>query len=223
MTSNPSEIRAQIERTRSSLSDNVDALADQANPAHIAQRQVSKAKAAGGRLLDRVLGSAEDVRDAAVEGVHHAVEGVRDAAGGLGDSVAGAPRAVRHQAQGNPLAAGMVAFGVGLLVAAAFPPSRKERELAQAVKEQAQPLTDSLAAAGREVAEQLAEPAKQVVDSLRGSATDAVQTVQEEGSSALADVQESAQQTASEVADTARDSARQVQDDAGSAIDDARS
>ena len=226
MTSNPSELRAQIEQTRSSLSDNVDALADQANPAHIAHRQVSKVKAAGGRFLDRLLGTAEDVKDAAVEGVQNAVEGVQDAASGVadrasefGDSVAGVPRAARQQTQGNPLAAGVVAFGIGLLIAAAFPPSRKEKELAQAVKEQAQPLTEQLAAAGREVAQNLSEPVKQAVDSLKESATDAVQHVQEEGTSAVADVKEVAGDAASAVAGTAKSAADEVKGEASSAVE----
>jgi len=229
MTSNPSEIRAQIEQTRSSLSDNVDALAYQANPSHIAQRQVSKVKAAGGRFLDRLLGAAEDAKDAAVEGVENAVEGVQDAASGvadrasdLGDSVASVPRAARQQTQGNPLAAGVVAFGIGLLIAAAFPPSRKEKELAQAVKEQAQPLTDQLAAAGREVVQNLAEPAKEAVDSLKESATDAVQHVQEEGASAVADVKGVAGDAASDVAGTAKSAADEVKHEANSAVEENR-
>ena len=44
-TSNdPDEIRADIERTRAALSDDVDALTDTANPKNIAKRQVDKAK-----------------------------------------------------------------------------------------------------------------------------------------------------------------------------------
>ena len=42
-SSDPDEIRADIERTRAALSDDVDALTDAANPKNIAKRQ-AKAK-----------------------------------------------------------------------------------------------------------------------------------------------------------------------------------
>ncbi len=210
MTSNASEIRAQIDETRASLSDNVDELADQANPAHIARRQVDKAKRAGGRLLDRVLGTAEDVRDAAVDKAHEVASGIRDAS----EDVTDLPNRAGRQTQGNPLAAGVVAFGIGLLLAAAFPASRKEQELAQAVKEKAQPLTDQVTAAAHEIADNLAEPAGQAVDALKESAGEAVDAVREEGSAAVEDVQGLAKDSAQDVADSARDSAAQVTSEA---------
>ncbi|MGC4154830.1 MAG: DUF3618 domain-containing protein [Propionicimonas sp.] len=226
MNTDPSRLRDEIEQTRSRLSDNVDALADQANPARMAKRQVSKAKAATGRFLDRILGTAEDVRDAAVDTAQQAVEGVQEAAEGVAtrardvvETVADAPAAARQQAQGNPLAAGVVAFGVGLLLAAAFPPSRKERELAQTVKEQAKPLTDQIVAAGQEVVGKLAEPAQEAFDSLKESAADAVQHVQEEGSAAVSDVQDVMRESAGDVAETTQQSVREVQREADTGSD----
>lgn len=178
MSTDPTEIRAQIENTRANLSEDVDALAYRANPAHVAERQVAKVKESGSRLLDRVLGSAEDVRDSAVDTMH---------------SVGDVPDAARRRTQGNPLAAGAVAFGLGLLVAAAFPPSRKEQQLAEDLKEKAQPLTDKVTSAAQDVAQNLSGPAQDAVDSLKESATDAVAAVQQEGTEAVADVQDAAQ------------------------------
>ncbi|MBN9107118.1 MAG: DUF3618 domain-containing protein [Propionibacteriaceae bacterium] len=210
MTSDPSVIRAQIEETRASLSDNVDELADQANPAHIAHRQVDKARRAGSRLLDRVLGTAEDVRDVAVDKAHDLAAGVREA----GDNLTDLPDRAGRQAQGNPLAAGVVAFGIGLLLAAAFPASRKEQELAEAVKEKAQPLTDKVTEAAHEVADNLAEPAAQAMDTLKESAGEAVRTVREEGSAAVDDIQGVTQDSVQDVAESARDSADSVRTEA---------
>ena len=52
-TSNdPDQIRAEIEQTRAALSDDVDALADTANPKNIANRQVDIVK---GSVKDAVL------------------------------------------------------------------------------------------------------------------------------------------------------------------------
>lgn len=166
MNTDPSQIREQIDLTRAHLSSDVDALADKANPAHIAQRQMSRVKAAGSRLLDRVLGVADEAKDQLTEGM---------------DQVAGLPQAARRQTQGNPLAAGAVAFGLGLLVAAAIPPSRKEAELATTVKEQAQPLTEQVTEAAREVADSLAEPAQEAAGAVRRAATEAGDRLKTEG------------------------------------------
>ncbi len=203
MSTNPSEIRAQIEDTRASLSDNVDALAYEANPAHIAQRQVDKVKAKGSRLLDRILGTAEGVRDAALDKVQHATDAVTGTAGDVGGTVANLPQTARAQAQGNPVAAGIVAFGIGLLIAAAIPSSDKEQELAGTLKEKAQPLVDQVTDAAKEVADNLAQPAAEALESLKGSASEAVENVKAEGSAAVTDVQDTAKDAASEVSDSA--------------------
>jgi hypothetical protein len=58
------------------------------------------------------------------------------------------PQAAGRQAQGNPLAAGLIAFGQGWLVSSLLPASRKERKLASqatnAVSQQVQPLAQQL-------------------------------------------------------------------------------
>ena len=60
-TSNdPDEIRADIERTRATLSDDVDDLAESVKPQSVARRQVDKVKEAVGGVKDRVMGSDDD-------------------------------------------------------------------------------------------------------------------------------------------------------------------
>lgn len=223
MTTDPSEIRAQIEQTRASLSTNVNALADQANPAHMAQRAATRAKRKGSMLLDRVLGAAEDARDATMDAAHNLAGNVSDSASGAGDAVTGAPRAVRQQTQGNPVAAGLVAFGIGLLLAGAFPASRKEEELAQTVKEKAQPLTDSVTEAAKEVASNMAEPAQQAGESLKESANQAFATVKDEGSAAVADVKDEGSTAVSDVKSDVADSTAEVKDTVQQSAEEVRS
>ena len=93
--SDPDEIRSDIERTRLELGQDVDALADKVNPAKAAQRQTDKVRRAATRLKDRVMGTASDVVDSTQ------------------DAVADAPRKVASATQGNPIAVGLIAFGVG--------------------------------------------------------------------------------------------------------------
>ncbi len=211
-TEDPTLLRTQIEQTRASLSDNVDELAYQANPVHLAQRQVSKAKAFGSRLLDRILGAAEDLKDSAVGAIQGTAGDLSERASDVGHDLAELPHTARQQTQGNPLAAGAVAFGIGLLIASAFPASRKEQELAENLKEQARPLTDQVGAAAREVVDNLAEPAREAVESVKDTATDAVQTVQAEAGDAAAEVKDVASESAAQVSDQARDAARQARE-----------
>ncbi|GAA2103958.1 DUF3618 domain-containing protein [Microlunatus panaciterrae] len=180
-TNDPDQIRADIERTRANLSSDVDALTDEANPKNIAKRQANKVKDATIGVKDRIMGSASDAGDA-----------VGDAASHVGDAVSGAPSAVRSKAQGNPLAAGLVAFGAGLLVASLFPPSEKEQHAASTVKERVEPLKEQATDIAKDAAAHLKEPAQQAAESVKDTATEAAQTVKDEGSSAAADVQDQA-------------------------------
>ena len=55
----PDRIRQEIERTQSHLSADVNALTEKVTPGRIVARRVDRAKAAGRRLTDRVMGSSE--------------------------------------------------------------------------------------------------------------------------------------------------------------------
>jgi hypothetical protein len=109
------------------------------------------------------------------------------------DAVTGAPDQVKQQAQGNPIAAGLIAFGAGMLLSSLFPVSRPEARAAAAVKEQAQPLVDEMTEAAKDAASNLQEPAQQAIESVKATAADAVDTVKEEGASAARDVKAQAQ------------------------------
>ena len=64
----PDEIRADIERTRAALSDDVDELAEAVNPKNVAQRQVDKVKEAASNVKERVMGSDDDDYDRGAAG-----------------------------------------------------------------------------------------------------------------------------------------------------------
>ena len=58
----PDAIREEIERTRTELSYDVDALAEKVNPAKIVQRRTDKVKSKLGSVKDKVMGKAHDVK-----------------------------------------------------------------------------------------------------------------------------------------------------------------
>ncbi|WP_430298194.1 DUF3618 domain-containing protein [Sinomonas sp. B1-1] len=182
MSQNPDAIRADIEQTRERLGYDVDAVADKVTPSHIAHRQGQKIKGAMNSMKDRVMGAADDVS----EGTHGAMS---DA----GAAVDRTQQRVARKTQGNPLAAGLIAFGAGLLVSSLIPPSEKEREVAQTLKEKAEPVTDQLKDAASEAASNLKQPAQEAVESVRGTASESAQAVKEEAQDQKQVVQERAQ------------------------------
>lgn len=190
MSENPDVIRADIEATRARLGTNVDAVADKVTPSHIVQRQTDKVKE---NVKDAVFGVKEKVMGAAdhTAGNVHAATGTAGAhLGDAGAAIGDAPAQVRTRTQGNPLAAGLIAFGAGLLVSSLIPASQKEREAADALKTAAEPLTTELTEAAKHVAEGLKEPAQAAMENVKATATDATEHVRAEGQGAVADVKD---------------------------------
>jgi len=182
--SNPDEIRADIERTRSELGQDVDALADKVTPSKIAERQSRRMRRAMTSVKDRVMGVASDAGDAAHDAAEH-----------VGDAVADAPRMVASGTRGNPIAVGLIAFGIGWLVASLVPASKVERQVADQAKDAAAPLVDEVKEIAAEAADHLREPAKEAADAVKERAAEAVETVRQEGETAAAEVGGDAKRT----------------------------
>jgi hypothetical protein len=213
-TSDPEVIRRQIEDTRRELSYDVDALNEKVNPARVVDRRVSAAKGRITNLKEKVMGSAQDTTSSAqgmasnaagsVQTAASSAAGtVQDAASSAAQAVQQAPDAVVRQTQGNPMAAGLIAFGVGWLVSSLLPASEKEKQLAQqaesAVREHKDALLEPAKQAAQEIGEQLKPAAQDAVESVKSTAQDAAATVKDESQSAVQDVQGQAQQSKQKV------------------------
>ena len=189
MSENPDAIRSDIEATRARLGTNVDAVADKVTPSNIVHRQTDKVKDAVFGVKEKIMGAA----DHAAGSVH---AGHRTAAGShLGDAghaIGDAPPQVKAKTQGNPLAAGLIAFGAGMLLSSLIPASEKEREAADALKTAAEPLTTELTEAAKDMAQGLKEPAQEAMENVKATATDAAEHLKTEGQYAAADVKDSA-------------------------------
>ena len=212
-TSNdPDEIRADIERTRAALSDDVDALTDTANPKNIAKRQVGKAKGALSDVKDRVMGVGDDVKErvmGAGENVKGRVVGtgenvagtVQDKASAVGDAVSGAPETAKEKTRGNPLAAGLIAFGAGMVVSSLIPASQKEQEAVSNVQGNLEPLKEKATEVARDFGQQLKEPTQEAAESVKATAAEGVQNVKDEGMAAKDQVRDQAQESKANVQD----------------------
>jgi len=204
----PDQLRREIQHTQRNLSTDVDMLTEKVSPGRIVHRRVGRARRAMTSMRDRVMGTASSGASSASSGMSHAghrvgdaassaKEGASNAAGTVADTVRETPQAVRHGTEGNPLAAGLIAFGAGWLVSSLIPPSQAEQRLAEQAKEQVkehgQPVADHMSHAAEQVKENLREPAQQAVESVKSTASDAAGTVQDEARHATSDVTDRAQ------------------------------
>ncbi|SCG71083.1 DUF3618 domain-containing protein [Micromonospora inositola] len=213
MSNDPNRIRSEIENTRSELSSDVDALTDKVNPRRIAGERVGQARGAFARAKEKVMGAPMDGQSAgqrmshtagsarqmgsqAGERMSHAAGSVREEARSLGQQS-------REQAQGNPLAAGLIAFGAGLLVSSLMPPSRPERQWAgQArgmVTEHSAGLREQASEVGHQLRDNLREPAQQAARSVGSTAAQGASAVREQGRSATHQLQEQGHQAADDI------------------------
>lgn len=181
MNETPEEIRARIDRSRNEVSGDVDALAEKVSPSSMVDRQTTRAKAAIDDVKERLFGSEASSADSGAVG--RAGEGAHDAA-----------ESIARTAKGNPLAIGLIAFGVGALIASLIPASAPEKQAAAKVKEAAEPLMDEAKEAVKEAGERLKEPAAEAVQSVRETATDAGTRVSDEAQAAAGQVAGDAQQ-----------------------------
>jgi ElaB/YqjD/DUF883 family membrane-anchored ribosome-binding protein len=213
----PDRLRRDIERTQQSLSTDVDRLAEKVAPGQVVRRRVGRARRAMTGMRDRVMGTASDTTTSARDRIGEAASTagdkvgdtassiantVSDTASSVADTVSDAPRQIRRGTEGNPLAAGLIAFGAGWLVSSLIPASRAEQKMADqakdAVREYGQPVAEQVAA---DLRDNLREPARHAVEEVRSTASDATDTVKEE-----------ARHAADTVADRAAEAKNSVQE-----------
>jgi hypothetical protein len=220
MSDNPDAIRSDIEATRARLGTNVDAVADKVTPSNIVHRQTDKVKDAVTGVKERIMGAADSATSTVQDRVHSGTGHTTDALHSTGDTLHGAkdtaaaklsdagtaishaPDQVKTKTQGNPLAAGLIAFGAGMLVSSLIPPSQKEREAAQQLKTAAEPLATQVTDAAKDMVQDLKEPAQEAMENVKTTATEGVQNVKAEGQGAVTDVKDRATDAKTNVQNT---------------------
>ena len=188
MAEDTQRLTRDIEATRGDLTRDLDALTDRVSPGRVVERRVERTKSGAGRLKDRVMGTVSDVKGSAAGTVGSATSGVAGTAHDVAGSASGAASqttsAVRDQASGNPVAAGVIAFGIGWLISSLMPVSAKETQAAQtlldAAKEHGQPLADQAKQVGQDVASSLQDKAQDAAQSVSATAKDSATHVADE-------------------------------------------
>ena len=173
------QLNSDIEDTRDRLGSHLDELQDKVSPSAIAERKKEAAKSRIVGVKEKALGTARSARDSAPS-PSGATDRVSGAASDAADTA-------KDQFQGAPIAAGVAAFGLGMVIAALVPATRAEQkaavQLKDTVHEQAQPLVADAKQAATEVGQQLKESATESAQHVKDVGTDAVSTVTDEGRS----------------------------------------
>lgn len=199
--STPEQIQRDIEDTRRALSQGVDRLTEKVSPGRVVGRRVDRVKSGATTVKERVMGAVPDpdsvratgssVGETAASGVMSAKDTVGGALSSVGDAASAAPQAVRQQTQGNPLAAGLIAFGIGMVISSLAPATPSEQRLAeQAEKKVAGPLQDTAA----QVAGELQQSAQHSVEQIKQVVTDGASDTVDQARSAAEDVKAPLQQ-----------------------------
>lgn len=205
MGKDPQELRAEIAQTRADLDQDLDVLTEKVSPGKVAERRVAATKSAFVGVKEKVMGSADSAGSSA---------------NGVASSVGEAPAAAKAKAAGNPLAAGLIAFGTGWLLSSLLPASDAETRAAGTLKDAlAAPLKSQLSTAAAEVKDEVLPAAQDAAQSLKGTATGAVEKVKGTATDKAGDVKGRAAQASSTVKDQATDAADDVAESASGSSD----
>jgi hypothetical protein len=181
------ELTSQIEDTRQRMASDLDSLQDRVSPSAIVER---RKQAVYGRVTvvkHKVMGTADTAR----QKMSAAATSSTDAGGEVAATA-------QERYEGAPLAAGLAAFGAGMVLAALLPASRLEAEAAHRVvetaKEHGQPLVEDARSAGEEVVDTVKQSATDSAQELKQSAQESAQTVTDEARSSTESVRSEAAQ-----------------------------
>lgn len=186
MGQEPSQIRQEIEDTRSEMGETVDALAYKADVKTRVKESIADKR---DRMVDQLKGTTEKVGETAPDG-----QQLKD----------GAHRAV-GVAEENPVGLALAGVAGGFLVGMLLPSTRIEDEqvgpLADTVKETAVETGQEALDRGKDVAGQVAE---QAVEGVKDAGRNALDTAREAGQEQAEELKESAREGTEKVSEQAR-------------------
>jgi ElaB/YqjD/DUF883 family membrane-anchored ribosome-binding protein len=212
----PDELRRDIARTRADMDQTLAQIEDRVSPSRIKDRQVDRLRGRWDRTRQAVMGSVDDVRDGGggpdvgrraselgdrtSDRAGEMSERASDAAQHAADRARQTPERVEEVTRGNPLAVGLIAFGLGALAGSLAPSSAPERKLASGLRDEfEEPLREELQQAGQEVKEDLQEHAEQAVEETKQKAQREADRTTEEARGRAEDVRNEAERAADHV------------------------
>ena len=225
------QLRDQIEARRERMGGTVDAIEDRVTPGRVIERQQARVGQRWQSLRERVMGSSEPEYYSTAASYSYdeqsgsdqsAADQAKQKANALADSAqstaqdlkAGAsdalstakdaPQIARQKTEGNPLAAGAIAFGLGALFGSLSPASQIEKDAVARIEPQIKDTADQLRERATDVASNVQSEAQGKVEDLKSSAQESADAVKGEAQSAAQDVKSTAKSEAQDVKDDAQ-------------------
>lgn len=182
MGTTETELRQEIAQQRARMGETLDQIGERISPERIVERRKNAMRAKWSNAKVAVMGSpdydesgAHSLRSRAGEAGSTVTDSARSAA----ERAQQAPEEFSQKVEGNPIAAGLIAFGAGLLAATLFPPSQTEKDITR----QVQPAFDGAKEHAREVAQDVASEARdkgrEAFEDVKASGSEATQQVKE--------------------------------------------
>ncbi|HEY6737642.1 MAG TPA: hypothetical protein VI076_02245 [Actinopolymorphaceae bacterium] len=145
-------------------------------------------------MSEKVMGNSrmQSLRDRSGSAAEKTTETAKSKAAGMSERASqakGAARSAPHMAvertQGNPLAAGVIAFGVGMLASSLIPRTRAEQDAVHRLRERSRGAMGPIKDAARESMTQVEDEARSAAQEARGrmkeSATEAARATGQRG------------------------------------------
>ncbi|GAA2248122.1 hypothetical protein GCM10010145_14170 [Streptomyces ruber] len=202
MGTTPDRLRQDTDETRARLAETTDRLVDRVSPPRVVRRRASAARARLGDVRERVMGTARSVTPSPSE----VGDTMRETTGQLGRQARQVPGQVRHRTEGSPLAAGLIAFGAGMLAGAVFPATETEERMGERIREHSdelvEPAKETVRDAAQGITEGMREPAREAATSVKDTAQEAARSTTEQarrsGREGAEELRSTGQQTAEE-------------------------
>jgi ElaB/YqjD/DUF883 family membrane-anchored ribosome-binding protein len=211
----PEDLRRDIARTRADMDQTLAQIEDRVSPSRIKERQVDRLRGGWERTREKVMGSPDDgpgvgdragqVGDQMSERASEMGDRASEAAHQAAEQARQAPDRVEELTRGNPLAAGIIAFGLGALVGGLAPSSGPERKIADGLRQEfEEPVRNELQRAGEDVKQDLQEHAQQAVEETRQTAQQAADRTVEDARGRAEEVRDEAERAAEHVQEQRR-------------------
>lgn len=191
-SSDPDQVRREIEQTRVELANDVNRLADRTSPARVARRNWDRLGNRVSGIRESVMGAPRAGGRAAKDTAQQAGQKVQDAAQSAAETVREAPDMMARQTRGNPIAVGLIAFGAGLLAAALLPETDVERRAGEQLAEHSDQLMEPVRESAGQIKEDVAQSAKESAAEVKDTARDAAQSTAQSAKESAQEVKRTA-------------------------------
>jgi len=193
------ELRRDLDQDRANLTNDLQAIGDRVSPGRMVDRRKAATRQRFADVRERVMGSAEHMQSRAGS----TAGDMRDTASGAMSSVTGAvreaPERAERMVEGNPLGAGIAAFGLGLVIATLMPETATEQRLVAKVEPKLQDAASQVGSAAQEVVEAVKPAATEAVGELKDEAKQAANQLKEQGRGAVSETTNQAKETAQDM------------------------